>query len=94
MSVISVAELYAGIREGKERNLLEVFLQSFTIILVDQSIAQSGGLYRRDYGKSHGVGLADAIIAATSDSQHAKLVTLNAKYFPMLNNVHVPYSKS
>jgi predicted nucleic acid-binding protein len=94
LSVISVAELYAGIREGKERNLLEVFLQSFTIILVDQSIAQSGGLYRRDYGKSHGVGLADAIIAATSDSQHAKLVTLNAKYFPMLNNVHVPYSKS
>jgi predicted nucleic acid-binding protein len=94
LSVISVAELYAGIREGKERNLLEVFLQSFTIILVDQSIAQSGGLYRRDYGKSHGVGLADAIIAATSDSQHAKLVTLNAKHFPMLNNVHVPYSKS
>ncbi len=93
LSVISVAELYAGIREGKERKLLESFLQSFNIIPIDLSIAQSGGLYRRDYGKSHGVGLADAIIAATSQIQHAKLVTLKAKHFPMLDNVHVPYSK-
>jgi predicted nucleic acid-binding protein len=93
MSVISIAELYAGVKEGKERNLMESFLHSFNIVPVNQLIAQSGGLFRRDYGKSHGVGLADALIAATSDIQQTRLVTLNAKHFPMLKNIHVPYSK-
>lgn len=26
-------------------------------------------MYRRDYGKSHGVGLADAILAATTGAE-------------------------
>ena len=94
LSVITVAELYAGIREGRERNLLEGFLTSFNIIPIDNTLAQAGGLFKRDYGKSHGVGLADAIIAATSEFHQSRLVTLNAKHFPMLKNVHIPYSKT
>jgi predicted nucleic acid-binding protein len=43
-------------------------------------IAKTAGLYRRDYGKSHGVGLADAIIAATCESENAVLKTLNVKH--------------
>jgi predicted nucleic acid-binding protein len=92
LSSITVAELFAGIREGKERHLLESFLQSFNIIPIDQTIAQTGGLYKRDYSKSHGLGLADAIIAATSDLYHAELVTLNSKHFPM-KKVYIPYTK-
>jgi predicted nucleic acid-binding protein len=94
LSVITLSELYAGIREGNERDLLELFLKSFHIIYIDSNIAQAGGLYKRDYGKSHGVGLADALIAATCDSEEARLTTLNAKHFPMLKNVYVPYSKT
>ena len=55
--------------------------------------AVRGGLFRRDYGKSHGVGLADALIAATAELAQATLVTLNAKHFPMLPTVLVPYQK-
>jgi predicted nucleic acid-binding protein len=43
--------------------------------------------------KSHNVGLADALIAATAESRQAALVTLNIKHFPMLANVVVPYQK-
>mgnify|MGYP006305280965 FL=1 len=55
VSSITVAELYAGVREGKERTALESFIMVFEVVPVDEKIATLGGLYRRDYGKSHGV---------------------------------------
>jgi hypothetical protein len=60
---------------------------------VDEAVAIKGGLYRRDYGKSHGVGLADALIAAATETRAATLVTLKKKHFPMLSSVIVPYNK-
>lgn len=94
VSVITVAELYAGVREGEERKALDGFTAAFEVAPVTEAIAIKGGLYRRDYRKSHGVGLADAIIAATAESRGATLVTLNDKHFPMLASVHVPYAKT
>ena len=93
VSVVTVAELYAGVREGAERTKLDEFIRAFEIVPVDREIAVRGGLYRRDYIKSHNVGLADALIAATVELRHAVLVTLNGKHFPMLTNVIVPYQK-
>ena len=94
ISAITVAELYAGVREGRERTALDSFVMAFQIVPVDSAIAFKGGLYRRDYGKSYGVGLADALIAASSEIRGAKLVTLNSKHFPMLSAVITPYQKS
>ena len=94
ISAITVAELYAGVREGAELQALDMFLSAFEVVVVDQAISQQGGLYRRDLGKSHGVGLADALIAATAEELGATLVALNQKHFPMLVNVTVPYTKS
>jgi len=93
VSAITVSELYAGVREGKERVILARFLAAFEMVPVDHAIAEKGGLFRRDFGKSHGTGLADAIIAATAELQGASLVTLNTKHFPMLKAVFVPYKK-
>lgn len=91
MSVITVAELYAGVYEGKEREQLKTFLTSFSIIHISFDVAVKGGLYRRDYGKTHGVGLADALIAATADDYDLTLVTLNGKHFPMVKKMLIPY---
>ena len=93
VSAITVAELYAGVRDGAERTALDSFIQAFEIVAVDEEIAVKGGLYRRDYYKSHNTGLADALIAATADTKNAELVTLNKKHYPMLSNVIVPYQK-
>lgn len=92
-STITVAELYAGVRDGKERDVMGAFISALTVFPITPAIAITGGLYRRDYGKSHGVGLADAIIAATAELESATLVTLNQKHFPMLEIVKVPYQK-
>lgn len=93
VSAVTVAELFAGVREGKERDTLGVFLEAFEVIPVDREIAEKGGLFRRDYGRTHGTGLADALIAATADMAAVELVTLNRKHFPMLASVIVPYAK-
>jgi predicted nucleic acid-binding protein len=91
ISAVTVGELYAGVREGRERKALDAFMQAFEIVVLDASLAERGGLLRRDYGKSHGTGLADALIAASAERQEAVLVTLNRKQFPMLREVLVPY---
>jgi predicted nucleic acid-binding protein len=93
VSAVTVAELYAGVRDGRERIALDQFVRSFRIVAIDEEIAVRAGILRRDYGKSHGTGLADAIIAATAEMQQARLVTLNDKHFPMLKDVVIPYTK-
>ncbi|MFO1430234.1 MAG: type II toxin-antitoxin system VapC family toxin [Candidatus Competibacteraceae bacterium] len=94
ISVVTVAELYAGVREGEERTRLDGFLRAFEIIPLDLRLAVQGGLYRRDYSKSHNAGLADALIAATATQRQVPLVTLDRKHFPMLQDVIVPYYKA
>ena len=93
ISAMTIAELYAGVREGAERVALDDFIGAFEIVQIDNEIAVKGGLYRRDYSKTHGTGIGDAIIAATAELRHANLVTLNKKHFPMLSSVIVPYQK-
>jgi predicted nucleic acid-binding protein len=94
LSSITVAELYAGVRDGEERTALDAFMLACEILPLDEQIAVKGGLFRRDYGKSHGVGLADALIAASAETHHAILVSLNSKHFPMLAEIVSPYRKS
>lgn len=91
ISVITAAELYAGVREGAERAKLDTFLLAFLVIPIDAEIAVRGGLLRRDFGKSHGTGLADALIAATALVRQLRLVGLNRKHFPMLPDMLSPY---
>ncbi len=93
ISAVTVAELYSGVREGAERVALEEFIHSFQVVPIDEDIASRAGLIKREFGKSHGTGLADAIIAATAELTNASLVTLNRKHFSMLENLVVPYSK-
>ncbi len=93
LSSIVVAELYAGVKGDAEQAVLEDFVSLFRIVPVDANIAKAGGLYKRDYGKSHGVGLADAILAATAKAENAKLKTLNTKHYPMLKGLRPAYTK-
>ena len=93
VSAISVAELYSGVREGAERKAMESFLMAFELVVVDGIVAARGGLHRRKYGSSHGVGLADALIAATAEIRRARLATLNRRHFPMVDGVVVPYRR-
>jgi len=93
LSSIVVAELYAGVKGDAEQVALEDFISLFRVVPVDAEIAKTGGLHKRDYGKSHGVGLADAILAATTAGENAELKTLNTKHYPMLKGLRPAYTK-
>jgi hypothetical protein len=93
ISAITVAELLAGVREGQERAALDTFIAAFDVVPVTAEVAVRGGPLRRDHGKAHGTGLADALLAATAELRQARLVKRNRKQFPMLPNVLVPYRK-
>jgi predicted nucleic acid-binding protein len=94
LSSIVVAELYAGVRGDDELNTLDNLISLFRVIAVSPILAKAGGLYKRDYAKSHGIGLGDAIIAATADSENAELKTLNTKHYPMFKGLTPPYTKA
>ena len=54
-------------------------------------LAFQGGYWKRDFGPSHGTSLPDAFIAATAATRELELATHNAKHFPMLDEIIVPY---
>ncbi len=93
LSSITAAELYAGVRNGAEEETLDALMALFRIIPVTGQNAKLGGLLKRTFGRSHGVGLADAIIAATAQLENAELATLNTKHYPMLAGLKAAYSK-
>lgn len=93
LSSIVVAELYAGVKGDAEQVALADFISLFRVVPVSAEIAKIGGPYKRDYGKSHGVGLADAILAATAKAENAEFRTLNRKHYPMLKGLKPPYTK-
>ncbi len=93
LSSIVVAELFAGVKGDAEQTVLQDFISLFRVIPVTTEIGKAGGLYKRDYGKTHGVGLAYAILAATAEAETAELKTLNTKHYPMLKGLKPAYSK-
>lgn len=94
VSAVTVAELYVGVREGAEREVLGRFLGLLETVDITPDIARRAGLWRRDFGKSHGTGLMDALIAASAEFSGSTVVTLNDRHYPMLESVLVPYRKS
>ena len=93
LSPIVIAELYAGVKGAIELSVLDNFVSLFRVIPIDSEIARTGGLYKRDFSRSHGVGLADAILAATADKENAELKTLNVKHYPMIRGLKPAFKK-
>ena len=87
LSSIVVAELYAGVRAGREETVLDGLVSVFRTVPVTAEIGRSAGLLKRDFGRSHGVGLADAVLAATARHAEARLATLNVRHYPMFKNL-------
>lgn len=91
-SVINEAEVLAGMRED-EKDKVGALFDALNPLGVTREIAQLTGKYRREYKKSHGVQISDALIAATASVHNLVLITLNERHFPMAKiTVEVPYS--
>ena len=83
ISQITRMELIVGCRSKSEISLLKRFLaeEGFQVIPLSPEIGIRADLWLEKKKLSHGIGLADSLIAATASSLGLPLLTANAKHF-------------
>jgi predicted nucleic acid-binding protein len=81
-TAIAWAEVFAGLRKGEEPLAVEFFETRGEVIL-DGITGRRAGAYLARYGRSHGVQIADALVAAAASTAGLRLWTLNRRHFPM-----------
>ncbi len=92
-SVITIAEIYSGIRDAREEAEVERLFSIFPVFPTTGEVARLAGLLVKQYGKSYSVEIPDALIAATCLINNTELQTLNARHYPMFQNLKPPYKK-
>ncbi|MFN5637957.1 MAG: type II toxin-antitoxin system VapC family toxin [Akkermansiaceae bacterium] len=91
ISQITRMELIVGCRTKSEIILLKRFLNDggFQIIPLSPEIGMRADLWLEQKNLSHGVGLADCLIAATASNIGQPLLTANAKHFRCFSELQV-----
>ena len=82
VSVVSVSEIWAGAKSA-EAVATNALLSTMGQIPVSEKIAWAAGTFLNTYRSSHGVEVADALIAASAVEIGATLLTRNVKHYPM-----------
>lgn len=81
-SVLTLAELYAAERVGRSEELvIDQLLAPFQLVPSSSEVAALAGRLARQWRRSHGLGLVDALIGATALSLEIPVLTLNTKPF-------------
>jgi predicted nucleic acid-binding protein len=89
VSVITQMELMIGCRNKAEFRVVEQFLLWFQVIKLDELTSDIGVDLLRRYRLSHGLLIADALIAATAMSLNHPLVTKNPRDYRFIDDLHL-----
>jgi len=81
-SPVSIAEVYAGVRQ-REEFVIGDLVQVLHCVELDERVGRKAGSYRRQYGQSHGVEVADALNAAAAHVHGLTLCSRNLRHYPM-----------
>ncbi len=79
-SVITLAELYAGMRPAEKEDT-ERLVAGMTLLPVTESVARRGGELR-NHARPRNILLPDCLIAATALDEECYLLTFNEKDYP------------
>jgi hypothetical protein len=91
VSVVTVAELFAGLRSQEAEIAAGSFFAQCQCLPLQYVIAEQAGHLLRHYRASHGVEAPDALIAATAERHGLRLATLNVKHFPTFKRLKPAY---
>jgi len=92
ISVVSEMELVVGCRDKAELRTLDKFLARFWVVKLDEQTSDIAVDLLRRYRLSHGLLIADALIAATALSQRVPLVTKNERDYRFIAGLRLlPY---
>ena len=89
ISVVSEMELVIGCRNKTELRALDKFLARFQIVKLSESISDVAAELLRRYRLSHGLLIADALIAATALSQNISFVTKNERDYRFITGLRL-----
>jgi predicted nucleic acid-binding protein len=92
ISAVSQMELIVGCRNKEELDRLVRFLTRFAILPVDENISNQAVSLLTTYRLSHGLLIADAIIAATAISLNASFSSINQRDYRFIRELNLlPY---
>jgi predicted nucleic acid-binding protein len=92
ISTVTEMELIIGCRNKDELRSLEVFLDRFQRIELDGDISNTAIDLLKRYRLSHGLLIADALIAATAVAHDLELVSKNQRDYSFIENLQLlPY---
>jgi predicted nucleic acid-binding protein len=97
VSIITKMELVVGCRNKNELRETEKFLQRFEILAVNEATSEKADELLREYRLSHGLLIADSLIAATAiiwDCPLASKNQLDYRFISELDLLPYPYSNS
>jgi len=86
-SVITVIEIYTGLRNEQEEKDFLKLLKLMRRVNVDFAISKKAGEFRNTYAARYSCEIPDAILAATAYVKKAKFATRNAKHFKMIKEI-------
>ncbi len=97
ISIVTQMELIVGCANKSELRTLEKFLQQFDVIAIDQLICDKAVDLLRLYRLSHGLLIADSLIAATAIIWNYPFISKNQRdyrFIQSLNLLPYPYKKA
>lgn len=89
ISTVTQLELLVGCRNRTEQRTVEKFLRRFEVVRLNELIADQAVDLIRQYRLSHGLLLADALIAATALSLNIPLATKNQRDYRFITGLQL-----
>ncbi len=89
ISVVTQMELMVGCENKKEFKQLENFLKRFEIIQLTEGISTKAVDLFKEYRLSHGVLIADMLIASTSITHEIELISKNQKDYTFIEDLEL-----
>jgi predicted nucleic acid-binding protein len=89
ISVVTQMELIVGCRNKSELNALEHFLDRFAIVSINDNISQTAVDLLKRYRLSHGLLIADALIAATAIFEDSSLISKNQRDYRFIESLRL-----
>lgn len=87
ISAITKLELFAGVGNKKELEILQNKLNRFNVALINNEITMKAFELMVKYRLSHGLALPDSLIAASAIIDNVELFTYNQKDFKFISSL-------
>jgi len=89
ISVVTCMELFQGARDKKEMASIRRFLRHFETAPLSENIGHRASIYMEEYALKSGLGVRDALIAATAAESKIPLCSANAKHYRAISELEL-----